>query len=160
MCVTASFKAQTITFSTNVKAPQLTCSALCFTLLQMNPSVYLHLCAESLGNTEWSRCAPCICMAVSLRNHSHWGVKSHREIPAHPSSLEGALWVYLVRVIWKLGAKHNCFFLKSHLADAQHSAADISNISCYLDSSRIAWIGLRIDQDSGGPDVCNILHSW
>lgn len=34
------------------------------------------------GNMEWTQCVPSICIAVSLRNRSCWGMKSHHEIPA------------------------------------------------------------------------------
>lgn len=112
--------------------PAMHCAAFLWKLFQMNPSVYLHFCAESPGNMKWSCCVPS--HMHCLRNHSHWGMKSQHKIPELPSSLEEALWVYFVRVIWKLRAKHNHFLF---LTDAQHSAAELSNISCYLDSSSI-----------------------
>lgn len=125
-------------------------------LLHMNCSVYLHLCTDSLGSMEWSRCAPSICIAVSLRIHSHWGMKSHCQIPAHPSSLEEAL---LVRVIWNLRARHDCFFLKAiwQLHNIrQHTS--IFHATWTLAAS--LWLGFRIDHESDNPDVCAILNSW
>lgn len=80
-----------------------------------------------------------------------------REIPPRSPRTPLAPWRYTLSVIGQghleTRGKHERFFVKSHLADAQHSGADVSNISCYLDSSNISQLGLRIDRESGGPDV-------
>lgn len=132
---------------------QLTCSALCGPSLETSSSRWTLVFISTSVLSHWGTWSDhAVCLPYALRKGLKDPFPLVREIPPRNPSTPLIPWrSTLVGVIWKLRATHDCSFLKSHLAVAQHSAALLSNISCYLDSSIITWLGLRIDHESESP---------